>query len=182
MKTNFAYYCGQRNEELKEYIDSIPHHRWWRKTMSYDDLLFIMEKYAPPPSPHILSLLKEQREGFERPAPRPMDKERKEAIILKEIERFNKNPTTFDYEEFKLEIDGYTGYIRRDFVAKPGEEISEKDVEYHIHLNNYKECRLKREQKSWGAFIYINEPDYWCNGKYKSIPGTHYGVQHSKHF
>jgi len=181
MKTNFAYYCRDNNAELREYIESIPHHRWWRTRMSYYQFLEMIERHAPPSST-IRKLIEEQREGFERPAPPKMTHEQKEAIILREIERFDKNPTKFEWELYNLSVDGYTGYIRRDFVAKPGEEISEKDVEYHIHLNNYKECRRGTEQKSWGAFIYINEPDYWCNGKYKSIPGTHYGVQHSIHF
>jgi hypothetical protein len=126
--------------------------------------------------------LMEQKALFEAPPPEKMTMERKHEIIIQEMQRFNQEPTTFEDEHYDLEIDGYTGYIRRTFVPKAGRPVSKIDVEYHIHLNNFRECKVKKEFKRWGAFIYINEPEYWNTGRYKSLPGTTYGVQHSIHF
>jgi hypothetical protein len=100
----------------------------------------------------------------------------KEAIIREEMRRFDMNPTTFESEKYEIERDGYKGYIRRIYLRDlHGNPISKVDVEYRISLSN--DFPTKKHRHSWGAYIYINEPDYLCNGTYKSISGTDYGVQ-----
>lgn len=181
LKSNFAYHCRQKNLLLNRFLQQLPEPTFWKSQLPYQKLIETLERIAPIPA-DILAELQRQKVKFEAPAPLRMEKEEKLAIIVREMERFDKNPTTFEDERYDLEINGYKGYIRRTYVSKPQEETTKMDVEYHIHLNNYDECSTKRQQRGWGAFIYINEPDYWNNGRYKSIKGTNYGVQMSIYF
>jgi hypothetical protein len=182
LKSNFAYHCRQKNPSLYQFIEhQLPQPFIWKSILPYQKLIQTLEAIAPIPE-DILAELQKQKVKFDAPAPKRMEMKQIKEIIVREMERFDKNPTTFEDESYDLEIDGYKGHIRRTFVNKPQEETTKMDVEYHIHLNNFEECRTKREMKRWGAFIYINEPDYWNNGRYKSIEGTNYGLQYSIHF
>lgn len=150
--------------------------------LSHVQLVAIALKHRIPPTPRILELMEAQREGFERPPPKSPTHAQKNAIILRELQRFDPNPTIFEDKTFNLKFDGWEGHIRQIYLTKSQVPVSQRDVEYYIHLDNYKECKLKSQGRKWGAFIYINKPDHLCNGQYPSIEGTHFGVQHSKHF
>lgn len=182
MKTNFAYYCSQSNDEtLRAYLNTLPLHRIHRRRLSYDQFIWFAMEHNNP-NEEVSRILQSLREGFERPPPTAPSTAQKNAIIVRELQRFDPNPTTFEDQSFKLKFDGWDGHIRKIYLTKPQIPVSQRDVEYHIHLDNFDECKLKTQCKSWGAFIYINEPDHLCNGQYKSIEGTHFGVQHSKYF
>jgi hypothetical protein len=181
MKTNFALYCSHNDNVLRNYIiQSISPPKLHRKRMDYDEFMGLANSSRNPPDEHIRRLIFAQREGFERPPPTAMSIPQKNAIILRELQRFDPNPTTFEDKSFNLNFDGWDGHIRQIYLPKPRIPVSQRDIEYYIHLDNYKECKYKSEEKCWGAFIYINEPDHLCNGTYKSIEGTHFGVQHTR--
>lgn len=186
MKTNFAYFCEDKNEPLRMWFTTIPSYLTHRRRLTYDQFMKIAEKHSPPDS-HLRELLAEQRRLFEQPPPPAMTKDEKEAIIRREIERYESEPD-LELKDTRrdIEVNGYKGYIRRGYLGKHrndgGPFIRPDDVEYHIHLDNYDECKLKTQCKKWGAFIYMNRKGYLCNGTYPSIQGTDYGVQYSKWF
>jgi hypothetical protein len=183
MKTNFAYYCSQStNETLRAYLNTLPLHLLHRRRVTYDQFIWFTMEHHRTPNEEITRLLDALREEFEKPPPTQLTIAERNVIILRELQRFDENPTTFEDQRIDLNFDGWKGYIRKIYLPKPQVPVSQKDVEYHIHLDNYDECKLKTQYRSWGAFIYINERDHLCNGQYKSIQGTHFGVQHSKFF
>jgi len=106
-----------------------------------------------------------------------MDKNDMKETIIEQMKLFNQDPTTFDSERYDIQVGEYKGHIRRIYLPKGSAPASKYDVEYKISLSYESPCRTKKNSHSWGAFIYINRPDYLNYKTFKSINGTDYGVE-----
>lgn len=108
-----------------------------------------------------------------------LTKEYIQKAIIKYMPLFDSNINVLEREEFKFYDDGYSWYIRKDYFPKSGNQITEKDVEYHITANNYRFITGKTGSKSFMCFIYIDKPDYLnytCKTDYKTIKNTEYRI------
>ena len=102
-----------------------------------------------------------------------MSKAQMEHTIVESMKLFDQDPTTFERENHQIHAGGYSGYIRRIYL--PRGEPTKYDVEYRISMEYY--GYSKKDRHSWGAFIYINRPNYLNYQTYKSIKDTDYGVE-----
>ena len=87
--------------------------------------------------------------------------------------------TKIEREQFEFEEDGYTWYIRKDYLPPRGVlKPSEKDVEYYISAYNSKYTTTKKGSRSFFKFIYIDEPGYLNKTclQYKTIQNTKYRI------
>ena len=112
---------------------------------------------------------------LERPHPIViMTKEDKEQTVIEQMKLFNQDPTTFEDEKYQIQVGEYKGYIRRTYLQKNSRPISKYEVEYRMELS--RDGRTVRARDSWGAWIYIQRPDYLNYGNFKPIKDTEYGV------
>jgi hypothetical protein len=107
-----------------------------------------------------------------------MTKAQMEQTIIEQMKLFNQDPEVFESELHQITVGEYKGYIRRIYLSR-GAEPTKYDVEYRISLSH--DAPLKKDRHSWGAFIYINRPDYLNYKTFKSINDTFkttdYGVE-----
>lgn len=104
-----------------------------------------------------------------------MSKAQMEHTIVQNMRLFDQDPTTFESERFPVNVGGYSGHIRRIYLNRGAEPTTKYDVEYRISMEYY--GMSKKERHTWGAFIYINRPNYLNYNTYKSIKDTDYGVE-----
>ena len=105
-----------------------------------------------------------------------MNKAQMEQTIIEQMKLFNQDPEVFESEVHQITVGGYKGYIRKIYLSR-GPELTKYDVEYRISLSH--DAPFKKNCHSWGAFIYINRPNYLNDNFFKSMKGTDYGVQWS---
>jgi len=105
-----------------------------------------------------------------------MDKNDMKDTIVEQMKLFNQDPEVFESELHQITVGEYKGYIRRIYLQR-GPEPTKYDVEYRISLSYQSPCGLKKNSHSWGAFIYINRPNYLNYQTFKSIKDTDYGVE-----
>lgn len=108
-----------------------------------------------------------------------MTKAQMEQTIIEQMKLFNQDPTTFDSERYEIQVGEYKGYIRRIYLQRGSTPITKHDVEYRISMSH--DDKKSKNRHTWGAFIYINRPDYLNYNFFKSIDDkfktTDYGVQ-----
>ena len=105
-----------------------------------------------------------------------MSKAQMEHTIVQQMRLFDQDPTTFESERFPINVGGYDGYIRRIYLNRGSAPTTKYDVEYRISMDHY-DAYSKKNRHTWGAFIYINRPDYLNYKTFKSIKDTDYGVE-----
>jgi hypothetical protein len=105
-----------------------------------------------------------------------MDKNDMKDTIVEQMKLFNQDPEVFESERHNIIVGEYVGFIRRIYLPR-GPEPTKYDVEYRISLSYHSPCGLKKNSHSWGAYIYINRPNYLNYRTFKSIKDTDYGVE-----
>jgi hypothetical protein len=105
-----------------------------------------------------------------------MDKNDMKNTIVEQMKLFDQDPVVFESERHEITVGEYIGHIRKIYL-KRGEEPTKYDVEYKISLSYKNPSGLKKNSHSWGAYIYINRPDYLNYKTFKSIKDTDYGVE-----
>lgn len=170
MKGKFVPWMMRERNELTDYLnDKLPPAYSWK----YETLVKKTLELNPPK--HIMELLAQRHAEYMRPPATLPNQLEKEAIVRLCMDMF---PEALEHYEHEFIENGFRIRIRKTYLPdRQGNPISERDVEYRIQASNLQFCRLNKEVKSWGCWVYINRPGHLDAFRYKSLEGTDYGVQ-----